>query len=130
MRLSDAIALGRTLIIPTMGGPNQDKESGQGCALQLAFAAIGDMYNAYRYAGPNLVLAGTLWGRETVSKCWKEFDARAPKPDFSLDAFIDWVRSIEPAEESEQWKPLCQYTDDERRLADLEHRCGVDDREG
>jgi hypothetical protein len=93
MRLSDAIALGRTLIKPTEGGPGK-RGSGAGCALQLALMAIGEEYSAYSRSGPDFQEAIRIFG-PIAGKIWRPFDTWGGE---NLDRFIDWVRSVEPAE--------------------------------
>jgi hypothetical protein len=113
MRLSDAIALGRTLKKPVRGmmgiGTNH------GCALGMADAGVG----------------GAKFGNEFATELctwpWLSGNTRLPcgcrsrrgfssnhagiiahlfdehvfeKEDWTLDQLIDWVRSVEPAEEN------------------------------
>jgi len=92
MKLSDAIALGQHLIKWTNGRTLYD---GQGCACGMALAAhgeqladVGDFYNRYPWAKEH-----GLWVQIT-----HEFD-RVLRGQLTLDQLIDWVRSIEPAEE-------------------------------
>lgn len=106
MRLSDAIALGRTLLIArSMGksknfpccGPNE------GCALDMAVAAIGVKSNRW-------LDAQNHWG--WLNKSASPFDSWALvlgttfdrevmiRKSMTMDQFIDWVRSIEPNEDS------------------------------
>jgi hypothetical protein len=100
MRLSDAIALGRTLIVPTCGGPNPDINSGSGCVLQMALCAIGEIHKAYSCQGPNISFCADIFGGHVYAVMSRfDYRARLDGSAFDLDAFIDWVRSVEPSDE-------------------------------
>lgn len=110
MRLSDAIALGRTLI-KSQPGTVWDERDASGCAWGMAFAATGNHY----CDNIGLKLLGWHWSRmKTVCmscSCFQPdttflyvdnaiahlFDKHVyEKCDWTLDQLIDWVRSVEP----------------------------------
>jgi hypothetical protein len=119
MRLSDAIALGRTMIKATPGRVWHSDDTG--CAWGMALKAAGLLEKYYDH--PPVI--GTLsvdiplpWQWVKKSLCapcpckyassvagvivhlfdWHVFE----KKDWTLDQLIDWVRSVEPAEEQPQ----------------------------
>jgi hypothetical protein len=96
MKLSDAIALGRTILKPTAGGSSRDPS--MGCALQLALVAVGRADAAFPEdsMGLNYAVAEGLWGRGLVNQVWSAFDSIGYR---DLNFFIQWVRSIESADE-------------------------------
>ena len=101
MRLSEAIMLGSTIIRPTPGGgPSPHSNSGTGCVLQMALMAIGETERAYMFQGPDLELCWLIWGHSLASRAMNSFDSGIHCK--SMDEFVDWVRSIEPAEPEEE----------------------------
>jgi len=121
MRLSDAIALGRTIIKPKSGSYPTDTE---GCALDMGMRATegGNWHksnrrwpwlekecptlpcNCFRARGwPNTVELNFSWAIIHL------FDTHVFASEYSvaferwsLDMLIDWVRSVEPQEETER----------------------------
>jgi hypothetical protein len=115
MRLSDAIALGRTLALPWEPG---NRGGGRMCALMLAgLAASGNscdwrtnlpfMVESFDGEHPITVPCGCTRG-EWLDSSDLRFGHRAimhmfnhhvsTVGDWTLDQLIDWVRSIEPPE--------------------------------
>jgi hypothetical protein len=114
MRLSQAIALGRTLCSPVPA--TQDDLNGGGCALGMGARALGlKFFHGYSLNEINYPTLrnrvempcscdlprgdywyGTLGG--AIAHFFNEhvFGAK----DWTLDQLIDWVRSVEPAEET------------------------------
>jgi hypothetical protein len=114
MRLSEAIALGRMLIAPCVGGSTMagDPQATKvGCALDMAVKAVGgsNWHDASNYF-PWLRKEGSDW--EFSKEAWRivqMFDLRVMKGKMTLDELIDYVRSVEPAEiETEFSAPLNQ----------------------
>jgi hypothetical protein len=119
MRLSDAIALGRTLIIPVQNPSRVDERSGKGCALSMAVNSVrgcGSWTLAYREIWPWLCksfafpcdckdgahdhdLAAGVIAHLFDQHIMNEHGLTYSR--WTLDQLIDWVRSVEPAEEGE-----------------------------
>lgn len=120
MRLSDAIALGRTLLRPK---PYITIRGDEGCALGMAMAANGcrsheeGVAKATRMAWSWLNLKPTVrpcpcnpeddyvlsWAQSYqayVAHIFNEHVCGAK--DWTLDQLIDWVRANEPAEAAEE----------------------------
>jgi hypothetical protein len=107
MRLSDAIALGRTLGLDLCRyGKRAGEHSNRGCALDMAVLAVdgGKDWHDASYIWPwlnNKVLEkdktsiADLYLFEIASR----FDCDVMTGTITLDRLIDWVRSVEPAEE-------------------------------
>lgn len=115
MRLSDAIALGRTLVNPKecgRGAPGNKPEDG--CALDMAVLAVGgnNWHQATKYwpwlhnidpEERGLPLSGNFY-----FSIIRQFDRDVMLlKRMTLDQLIDWVRSIEPPEQ-EQPQPVIQ----------------------
>jgi hypothetical protein len=124
MRLSDAIALGRTLIGKT------DPSSYCGCALAMALMAIGkepmvaaigddsfaemahdNWFEAAMTEWPWLVTEGLEVPKYLPAYAYEHYNAeyiisdlfwKVDEGEISLDQLIDWVRSVEPQEETER----------------------------
>lgn len=105
MRLSDAIALGRTLMCPHGGGSTRsDARPGDGCVLDMAVVAVRGHGNWQQ--------AGNIWpwlgdGIDPDCRMYDvtaKFDCDVMAGLMTLDQLIDWVRSIEPAEPNEAEK--------------------------
>jgi hypothetical protein len=117
MRLSDAIALGRTLLKPKA---YQTIHNGEGCALGMAMASLGCRSHAEAQKKCSST-TGWKWVRKDVDvppcSCDPEYDRILAfdlnhqayiahlfnehvcgAEDWTLDQLIDWVRSVEPAE--------------------------------
>jgi hypothetical protein len=134
MRLSDAIAMGRTLVTPKPGAQfNIDENAG--CALGMAINAAGGVYMK---CPPEEHIGRTgkvdeWWsflgmGAKRPCDCYfSKFPHRMPKImagkeivahlfdrhvfgkcDWTLDQLIDWVRSVEPAEPELQQEPVAE----------------------
>jgi hypothetical protein len=114
MRLSDAIALGRTVMTPKQGSFG-DSESG--CALGMAGKAAGlRIYDSsfpieplrrewpwlYATVQPYPCRCARTVQYHTDSLIIHLFDLHVMHiKDWTLDQLIDWVRSVEPAEPTE-----------------------------
>lgn len=108
--LSEAILLGSTLLRPSDGGAGDGVT--YGCALQMALVAIGE--NEAAHSGPehsfrpgafhpNYRMCEELWGSKNqrfISRVHHLYDMGQVYGQFSMDKFIDQVRSIEPPEQS------------------------------
>jgi hypothetical protein len=122
MRLSEAIALGRTMIVSNPGATFDGY--GGGCAIGMGMAAVGKLNAEY---GDALYESGWKWSKQfqvpEVLPCgceshpqWKSssmnplgcviahlFDRHVyGKFDMTLDRLIDWVRSVEPNEDASE----------------------------
>lgn len=111
MRLSDAIALGRTLIMPCRfeqgrpgaSGRRDPSREGSGCALDMAVVAVQGSGNWHDAAKIWTWLSNSC---ESPSGAGSYFFEVAYKFDFfvcdkgtmTLDQLIDWVRAVEPSE--------------------------------
>jgi len=113
MRLSDAIALGRTLLKPRAG--STFSAGGYGCANGMALAAIGKSncrvgdsldenfpIEAMRFAGK--LPCGCLdiggYSSDVGGVIAHLFDTHVMDgKTWTLDELIDWVRSVEPPEQ-------------------------------
>lgn len=108
--LSEAIALGRTIIKPIVGGcetaggiPGEN-----GCVLDMAVAAVGgrtwhDAISYWSWLGEQNPDANTVstMGPTFYWSIIHKFDRDVMlRGDMTLDQLIDWVRSIEPQESS------------------------------
>jgi hypothetical protein len=120
MRLSDAIALGRTLVKPHRLA--EYYEDGSGCARGMALEACNarahsDDYNLHDDAFYRLWPWTSVSPNKAPCNCQVMsvypfnaqiqhlFDSHVTgiaKPTWTLDQLIDWVRSVEPDEEPEQ----------------------------
>lgn len=111
MRLSDAIVLGSMMLSPCAGGGDGVSE---GCALDMACAAVGVKVAEEDSGMPLWVLARTYWPwLRNIAPSTAHWDMQiAMKFDravmgrgnngiatMSLDQFIDYVRCVEPAEQ-------------------------------
>lgn len=117
MQVSEAMAMGRTLLEPMRGFVLA--AGGRGCALGMAGLAEGLPLKTYTARYGDVANYGTIekhWPwliTETpacpvcthVSDCYLDaiahiFDMHVAncKPQWTLDQLIDWVRSVEPAE--------------------------------
>lgn len=120
MRLSEAIATGRVLVLPSSG--SEWFQDGSGCARGMALEAVGKRLEVTRgQENWKRFLAEWPWTAELHTKkpcdcifpfsfgsaseatvCgWivHLFDLHvANTEDWTLDQLIDWVRSVEPAE--------------------------------
>jgi hypothetical protein len=106
MRLSDAIALGRTMLSPCSGGSRHKvgADRNQGCALEMALVAAGhdgipwfDAQQVWPWLTASI--SAGITGRFDVNVMasasfleWKKEER------LTLDQLIDYVRSIEPPE--------------------------------
>jgi len=118
MRLSDAIALGRTLLTPYAG---VIEYNGKGCAIGMGLKACGksaNVHDALTDAGwgwtgnfniPHPMPCGCTRYEVNIgmnhggSLIAHLFDFHVfGKRDWTLDQLIDWVRSVEPAEATPQ----------------------------
>jgi hypothetical protein len=106
MRLSEAIALGRMLLSPKVAGKGSTLNCGpnEGCALDMALAALGVESNSWCDAKRHW-----NWLNKTANNSmntWAftvgiKFDMQVLfSKSMTMDEFIDWVRSIEPNEDS------------------------------
>jgi hypothetical protein len=104
MRLSDAIGLGRTLVkfdSTKFLWPN-DKGECVGCAIGMGLAAIGEV----KIERLDQIFVHWPWLNGTDDWTAKpitiisEMAHRVAKGEQSLDELIDYVRSVEPAEET------------------------------
>lgn len=105
MRLSDAIAMGRCLIEPRSGGRRSAKRK-KGCALDMGMEAVygGCWHEAWRVWPWLNKQCRDGYGSETwMNRVADRFDTRVMvlKTE-TLEQFIDWVRSVEPAELTEE----------------------------
>ena len=116
MRLSDAIALGRTCVRPI---PNEIFDGdGGGCAIGMALAANGvtergldDLRILWPWTAEYERIPRFTCGCANTAPTWCNsvgtaiahiFDDHIfGHRDWTLDQLIDWVRSVEPAEEIE-----------------------------
>lgn len=104
MRLSDAMAMGRVTI--------ENLESGQlrGCVLGMACNAVGiklinrqplhayaDIYERWPWLYNRLIWRGAE--DEAMGHIYTAFDREVMTGLMTLDELIDWVHSVEPAEE-------------------------------
>jgi hypothetical protein len=108
MRLSEAIALGRTMLIP---GLNVFKNRTKGCALEMAMAAIGSSrsWNSAEKTWPWLnkerisplpCACPERWYRvKQFKRCVIHIFNHVICGEITFDQLIDWVRSVEPAED-------------------------------
>lgn len=118
MKLSDAIALGRTAVIPRAGVVLD--EDGGGCALGMAGVAAGTYTVGKAAVSVHELKVAFAWALETEPVCpcscplmdlgYKAsgiighlFDNHVfGRRDWTLDQLIDWVRSVEPPEQESQ----------------------------
>jgi hypothetical protein len=125
MRLSDAIALGRTILEPVAGTFND--HHGGGCAIGMAYEAIGKDFLVSNVREWNWV--HTVRGKLPCSctrTCNCELCVQDPaiscivhlfdvhvmgKGDWTLDQLIDWVRSVEPPEQVTEVKEEAHETE-------------------
>lgn len=113
MQLSNAMAMGRVLMKPKAGGASL-MSLGTGCALEMAIAAEGKSGTvpwtfAYRL-WPWLYKTDPAMNNNYLESVWKKFDIQVMGCDEDLrvrklermtfDQLIDWVRSVEPPEET------------------------------
>ena len=106
MRLSEAIALGRMLLSPKVSGRGATSNCGpnEGCALDMALAALGiesnswcDAKNHWDWLNKKAENSSDTWAFTVGIK----FDCHVLiTKDMTMEKFIDWVRSIEPNEDS------------------------------
>lgn len=135
MRLSDAIAMGRTLMLPWVPGNHGCDENGnnRGCALMLASMAINGTNDfsclAFEHSAIQSV-RGSYFGyvkADLPCGCttgeWLDGEENLPTLQFhravmhvfnqhcagdgswTLDQLIDWVRSVEPEEDDSSPAP-------------------------
>ena len=109
MRLSDAIALGRTLVKPMAGKP-LSKDNDYGCTIGMALRAVGRAYNCSQSDEQNWnwwpvyqqFLEEWPWTLShpviNMSDIFRRFDREVMQGTMTLDQLIDWVRSVEPEE--------------------------------
>ena len=112
MRLSDAIAMGRTLMMPK-AYTLRSSDGREGCALGMGLAACGMEKQGLYY---NKLLTRWSWllgtsehpcdcrnmvRDEFICIIMHLFDRHVMNQDWTLDRLIDWVRSVEPAEKDE-----------------------------
>ena len=110
MRLSDAIAIGRTLCIAKEGGYNsREPEAGVGCALDMAVLAVdGKNWCAADRYWPWLLGNGSdddrfLYVRSYRAQIIDMFDKDVMVlKTKTLDQLIDWIRSVEPQEPEDE----------------------------
>jgi hypothetical protein len=109
MRLSDAMATGRVTI------DKLEAAKLSGCILGMACNAVGIKTNLQRYPYPQIMKKWPwLKGQTECRACghghgttdfmhaiWHQFDSLVmyERPSMTVDELIDWVRSVEPAEE-------------------------------
>jgi hypothetical protein len=118
MRLSEAIALGRTLCVSVPF--KQDDGEGGGCALGMAARAVGKerMYGLQQIFECDFKVIGQPcaspcgcgidnWFSQTVGESITHVFNKHVHGDktWTLDQLIDWVRSVEPAETQAQPEP-------------------------
>lgn len=104
MRLSDAIAMGRLLVKPSL-----ICDENHGCVLHMALRAIS---SDARFSGAFTEWRWLLSSVKAPCGCEREGSAQLgiihlfdrhvlAQGDWTLDQLIDWVRSVEPAEPGE-----------------------------
>jgi hypothetical protein len=100
MRLSDAIALGSCLIKPRPGGRTSNKQK-SGCALDMGMTAMygGIWKEAWRVWPWLNNSAGGIHAQTWLNRIATKFDFEVMgRKTLTLEAFIDYVRSVEPPE--------------------------------
>lgn len=105
MRLSDAVAMGRTLRKPAPGDLGNSEE---GCAMGMALAACGKrpMYGYIEILWPWATDQNDFRKCPVCNERYRNvshmvqhcFDSHVWTREMTLDQLIDWVRSVEPAE--------------------------------
>lgn len=92
MRLSEAINLGRSLI--KHGNGSRTLSRGEGCACGMGLAAVGESIGSKDTMAKHWPwVTGDIWW--AISDKYNSVFGGTE----TLDQLIDWVRSIEPAEE-------------------------------
>lgn len=120
MRLSDAIATGRTLVTNCVaGGSTREKaEPGDGCVLDMAALAVGKCnWQWAKEIWPWLRNLSLSTGCDYESEIYTRFDQDVmARGTLTLDQLIDYVRSVEPAEpvESTPIQPAEQHMEQAR----------------
>lgn len=119
MRLSNAVATGRTLIIPTRGVILMDPD--HGCALGMGLAGAGVPYKKVEAMHSEAACVRAQWpwltdwfhlpcscqmgksANTAFNIIGHVFDCHimGRAPDWTLDQLIDWICSVEPAEPEE-----------------------------
>ena len=129
MRLSDAIAMGRVLVIPRPEVILIDRE--HGCALGMGLAGSGFLATDFDIRGTKPYEAlvknwpwleseagsvpcqcgflGRTWHFDVIGHI---FDSHVVGDGrWTLDQLIDWIRSVEPAEDCESKETDCASTE-------------------
>src|SRR5277367_3756558 len=94
MKMSEMMMLGRVLIKPN---PSRTLYEGEGCAMGMALAATG-----HEFGTAHEMMEQWPW---TTYQFWEECSAKfymVCDGKMTLEALIDWVRSVEPEEVTEQ----------------------------
>ncbi len=132
MRISEAIALGRTLIQP-LAGVHLTGDQTQGCAWGMVQMAAGrDNMQALHIASNrifltlpcgctgNIIKGGMTLGRSTgrealdIAIVHLFNDHVMTKKDWSMEKLIDWLATVEPADPEEvQAEPVKEVVTDE-----------------
>jgi hypothetical protein len=106
MRLSDAIAVGRTLVSRCVAGGSTSYRAkpGDGCVLDMAALAVGlrywkDVGEVWPWVLDPDPANPTGDYREAI---YSRFDCEVMgEKSLTLDQLIDWIRSVEPNEAEE-----------------------------
>jgi hypothetical protein len=102
MKLSEAIALGRTLVcrLTEGGSTTLGALPGDGCVLDMAALAVGNRSWVHcKEEWPWLKEFSPGYGGDYESDIYTRFDFYVMRQkSMTLDQLIDWVRSVEPAE--------------------------------
>jgi len=119
MRISDAIALGRTMIKP-LAGVHISADKTHGCAWGMVWKSAGSAYDemhvraAYFRTTLSFKCVGLVIGSgmtlgltermNTLSMAIVHLfnDHVMTRKDWTLDQLIDWVRSVEPVDPEEK----------------------------
>lgn len=102
MRLSEAIALGRTLVcrLTEGGSTTVGALPGDGCVLDMAALAVGRRKWMYcKQEWPWLKELSPAYGAAYEIDIYTRFDVYVMRQkSMTLDELIAWIRSVEPAE--------------------------------
>lgn len=102
MRLSEAIAVGRTLVANCVpgGSTRKNAQPGDGCVLDMAALAMGRRnWEEARDVWPWLEQLNGKTHKSYEEEIYQRFDFDVMRKGMTLEQLIDYVRSVEPAEE-------------------------------
>ena len=100
MRLSDAIMLGSTLLKPGPFRWVHGPDYGYGCALDMAVVAVNScgFWQDAKLIWPELYYHNEF--NQSLQTCIIHKFEKVTDGTLTMDAFVDWVRSVEPSEVS------------------------------